>query len=113
MSVQARIPPTLAALHNFIVQHDVNDISTYEYDEERQILAPCTDLQPGMRRDQEIDFGRLVTSERISVAEKRRAESLQDQIADAMWRHYLLVLEERMDIDVDDSGEAIQAEALD
>ncbi|KAF9043464.1 hypothetical protein BDP27DRAFT_1521719 [Rhodocollybia butyracea] len=73
MSIQARIPPALAALHNFILEHDASDFKKYLYNKKGEI--DCHDEQPGIRRAEEIDFGRLAARECITNAEKRRAES--------------------------------------
>ena len=73
MSIQARIPPALAALHNFIMEHDITDVNTYLYDEDGQL--DCSDIQPGMRQEQEIDFGQLAANGRISNMEKQQAEA--------------------------------------
>ncbi|KAF8830876.1 hypothetical protein HHX47_DHR1000291 [Lentinula edodes] len=68
------------------------------------------DPLPGQRRQQEIDFGSLATSEKISRAEKRRAEIARDRLANEMWENYLSILEEyhkqggvdAMDVDEDE-----------
>jgi hypothetical protein len=110
LSVQAHIPPALAALHNFILEHDSTDVNKYLYDENGNI--DCSDNQPGMRRVEEIDFGRLAATQIISCAEKRQAEAYRDQIAQAMWDNYQHVLAEQEDdgMVIDD---AIQIEPLD
>ncbi|KAJ7130979.1 hypothetical protein C8R46DRAFT_1015917 [Mycena filopes] len=93
MAAQAKIPSALIALHNFILEHDETDL-------ERWIGNPdALDNLMGMRRDDEIDFGRLAASLTTSAAEKRRAEGTRDRIADAMWHGYQQYLDERMDID--------------
>jgi hypothetical protein len=99
MSVQAHIPPALAALHNFIVGHDSTDVNKYLYDENGNL--DCHDKQPGIRRAEEIDFGRLAATEIISRAEKRQAEAYRDQMAQAMWDDYQRVLTERRDNDME------------
>jgi len=75
MSVQARIPPACASLHNFIMKHDknVNDLVT-AYGE--------PETHNGVE-----DFGTLAQCH-VTRQEKQRAEALCDNIAQAMWDSY-------------------------
>ena len=102
MQVQAKIPSALVALHNFILAHDDTDL-------DRWLEPDMRDDLPGRYRDQEIDFGRLATSNVVSSVEKRRAENARDQLAQEMWRDYQDYLAareaERMDIDHDNYGD--------
>lgn len=93
METQAQIPSALVALHNFILEHDESDLDRWIVDEQ------ATDLLPGARRTQPVDFGRLSSSDRVLGAEKARAEQMRDQLANAMWTDYQQMLQERMDID--------------
>ncbi|KAF7377355.1 putative transposase [Mycena sanguinolenta] len=106
MKVQAKIPSALVALHNFILEHDEEDIDRWILDEGAE------DNLRGARRAQEIDFGRLSTTGRVSAAEKERAEKTRDEIAKAMWEDYQEYLDTRMDVDNNYYGD-IQPEALD
>ncbi|KAF7349661.1 putative transposase [Mycena sanguinolenta] len=106
MKVQAKIPSALVALHNFILEHDEEDIDRWILDEGAE------DNLRGTRREQEIDFGRLSTTGRVSAAEKERAEKTRDEIAKAMWDDYQEYLDTRMDVDNNYYGD-IQPEALD
>ncbi|KAJ3860041.1 hypothetical protein EV359DRAFT_85736 [Lentinula novae-zelandiae] len=104
MDIQAHIPSALIAIHNFILEHDQADLDRWILNEQAE------DPLPGQRRQQEIDFGSLATSEKISQAEKRRAENARDRLANEMWENYLSVLEEyhkqggvdAMDVDEDE-----------
>jgi hypothetical protein len=71
MEIQARIPPALAATHNFIRDHDADEI--FEFDNP-------TDPQLGL-------YGDLGNGP-ARRAEVIRATSKRDQIASAMWRSY-------------------------
>jgi hypothetical protein len=93
MKVQAKIPSALVTLHNFIPEHDETDLDRWIIDEQAQ------DNLPGSRWEQEIDFGCLASSARVSAAEKRQAETMRDDIAKAMWDDYLQYLADRMDVD--------------
>ncbi|KAF7368062.1 putative transposase [Mycena sanguinolenta] len=106
MKVQAKIPSALVALHNFILEHDEEDIDRWILDEGAE------DNLRGARRAQEIDFGRLSTTGRVSAAEKERAEKTRDEIAKAMWEDYQEYLDTRMDVDNNYYGDN-QPEALD
>jgi hypothetical protein len=106
MKVQAQIPSALVALHNFILEHDEADLDRWIIDEQAE------DSSRGVRRTQEIDFGSLASTARVSPAEKRHAETRRDEIAKAMWDDYLEYLAERMDVD-EDRYYDIQPESLD
>jgi len=71
MEIQARIPPALGAVHNFIRDHDPNEILDFEepFDPEPGLYG---DLSEGPARRAEIV----------------RATSRRDRIASSMWRSY-------------------------
>src|SRR6202040_321643 len=75
MYLQARFPPALAAIHNFIWNHDPQDIDDVE------VLA---DLDPGARTGELADG---ITR----AAEREWANCRQDDIAQQMWAQYLVV----------------------
>lgn len=79
MDVQARIPPALGALHNYITEHDPDDIID---------LADSDDAFPGIR------VGELAQGppDRQSRA---RAGSRRDEIAQSMWESYQRLQQER------------------
>ncbi|KAJ7765581.1 hypothetical protein B0H16DRAFT_1309701, partial [Mycena metata] len=106
MEVQAKIPSVLVALHNFILEHDETDLDRWIIDEQAQ------DATRGARRDEEIDFGRLASTSRVSAQEKHQAEGIRDRIAQQMWEDYQQYLADRMDID-SNYYDGIQAEPLD
>lgn len=106
MKIQAKIPSALVALHNFILEHDETDLDRWIIDEQAQ------DDNRGFRRNQEIDFGRLASTARVSPAEKRRAEDIRDEMAHAMWDGYVQYLSERMDVDNNYYGD-FEPETLD
>jgi hypothetical protein len=77
MCLQARIPPALGAIHNFIRIHDpdeINEIALEEFDG----VGTC-----------ELAVGPA------SAAERARAMAKRDRIAEAMWLEYQTVLQER------------------
>lgn len=74
MDIQSRIPPALAALHNFILKHDSVD--------REDILEDLDISDPDLG-----DYGDLA-EEIPDQAEKERANSLRDTIAKEMWVSY-------------------------
>lgn len=84
MDVQAKVPPALAASHNFIMDHDPGDINDYLEDNE-------DDLDPNPGQPLENQFGRLADGA-VTQAEKDRATGKRDRIAQAMWNDYQRVL---------------------
>ena len=84
MHIQARIPVALAAVHNFIHEHDPSEINEYRSD-------PIHDLQQGHRGGA---VGQL--SDGIPDQDSHmRAEARRDSIAEAMWIQYQNTLQER------------------
>ena len=79
MAVQARIPPALAAVHNFIRVHDEEEILDFQ---------DLEDGEPGER-----DYGELAEGP-PNHAEKSRSEVKQDGIAQAMWDSYQTLIDE-------------------
>lgn len=88
MDTQARILPALAALHNFILDHDNEDLEEYRH---------VSDDQRGTYPDPSL-FGTLAT-EIVDRAEQIRADARRDRIAQEMWDEYLTLLELRGDIE--------------
>jgi hypothetical protein len=87
MKLQARIPAALAALHNFIIEHDPED----------HVDPDVWDPSPGAAVDPDrvaILRGELA-SERRTATESEDGKLLRDQIADAMWVDYQQILAER------------------
>lgn len=82
MDIQARIPPALAALHNFILDHDQSDLDDF---------VDVIDENPGAAH-----YGNLATHH-VTPAEKQRASLRRDQIAQSMWEDYQAILRERED----------------
>lgn len=80
MTVQAKVPPALAASHNFIMDYDPGNINEYLEDNEN-------DLDPNPGEPLENEFGRLATGA-VTCAEKNRATAKKDSIAQAMWDDY-------------------------
>ena len=72
MDLQVRLPPTLAAIHNFIRDLDPTDLSNF---------TEVEDIQPGWRSGDLAD----VLPHR---AERERANNRRDNIANAMWVQY-------------------------
>jgi hypothetical protein len=78
MDIQARVPAAMAALHNFILEHD-----SIEWDD---ILdMDFEDANPGTRHGN--DFGELARGA-TTQHEKTRPEAQRDEIAQAMWEVY-------------------------
>ncbi len=75
--MQAYIPPALGAVHNFIHVYDADEI--YEFGDDAQ------DLNPEY-------YGNLAHGP-AGVVERARAKLKRDQIAQAMWESYQIVLE--------------------
>jgi hypothetical protein len=95
IDIQARIPPALAAIHNFILKHD-----EVEWED---ILASFTeDPNPGTQNNHsDDDFGTLAEGP-TDDAEKSRSEARRDTIAQAMWDSYQALLQKE--------GEQVAAE---
>ncbi|KAJ6480216.1 hypothetical protein C8R45DRAFT_832347, partial [Mycena sanguinolenta] len=87
MLTQSKIPSALIALHNFILGHDKTDIDHWLGKED------SLDNLIGRARNTNIDFSRLATSMNTTAAEKRHAEGVRDQLAQAMWADYLAYLQ--------------------
>lgn len=85
MDVQARIPPALAAVHNFIWEHDWDDIQSY---------GDTVDEEPGRLPATELQFGTLSQGP-ANQAEKDHASQHRDELAQAMWDDYQQILLER------------------
>ena len=88
MTVQAKVHPALAALHNFIMKHDPNDIEQY------LTRNNDDDLDPNSGQPQANEFGDLADGA-VTQREKLWAKAARDQIAESMWRDYQAVLENR------------------
>jgi len=84
MAVQAKVPPALAASHNFIMDHDPGDINEYLEDNKN-------DLDPNPGQPLENEFGMLATGA-VTRTEKNRATAKRDSIAQAMWDDYQDIL---------------------
>lgn len=76
MEAQARVLPALAALHNFILDHDSTDLDDFK---------DVFDETPGWSVDH--DFGAL-SDHRTTEREKTLAARKRDEIAEAMWQSY-------------------------
>lgn len=87
MAVQVQVPPALAALHNFIMDHDPDDVNQFLNSDEGDL-----DPNPGAMREN--DFG-LLADGAVTQAERNRATQLQDRIAQQMWESYQAELEAR------------------
>lgn len=86
MDIQARIPPALAATHNFILKHDPLEADEISSQNSR-------DPAPG-NLPVEREFGTLARGA-PTVAEKARAKTKRDNIAQAMWVSYQDILAQR------------------
>ena len=79
MASQARIPPALAAIHNFIRVHDPEELASF---------AESESFEPGFIS------GELAAGQ-TSPAERRQANTRQDEVAAAMWVQYQAELQQR------------------
>ncbi len=88
MEVQVRVPPGLAALHNFIVRADPLDLEEVlaEIDEEG---GPPN---PGRGRPHEESE---LASGPISRQEERQVAAKRDQLAQRMWVDYQRIVRDR------------------
>ena len=83
MKIKALIPPALCAIHNFIRRYDPNEIES--------LVVPEVDVP--MDIDPQI-FGTL--AEQLPTrASRRTAEENPDNIAQAMWDDYQVLIRER------------------
>ncbi len=97
MSIQALIPPALAALHNFIRQHDPDEIQMYDNndndnDNDEDNDGPLElELQMGPQPESvgELGIGPVMQEETLRANERR------DKIVGAMWDQYQHYLESR------------------
>ncbi|KAJ3735132.1 hypothetical protein DFJ43DRAFT_992367 [Lentinula guzmanii] len=86
MSIQARIPPALAALHNFILQFDPTDIEDFLRN------LDVLDGEPDADHYSSDIYGQLANNV-PSQEEKEEAEKRRNEIAESMWvqyQHWLL-----------------------
>jgi hypothetical protein len=88
MDKQARLPPALAALHNFIRKHDPDDMADFDND--------IDDPQPGTRveRPAAADEGELSAGP-TGVVERRESNDRRNEIAREMWIQYQAELSRR------------------
>jgi hypothetical protein len=79
MDAQARLPPALAAIHNFICKHDPHDLDDYE---------DVEDPQPGLHAAGGVGEGEL-SAGLPKAAERRQALARRNGIAQDMWEQYM------------------------
>lgn len=103
MELQSKVPAALAALHNFILEHDPME------DLEEEVLGedmhdPMPGAFPGAAEGQ----GALAASH-LTDEESEEGKIMRDRIADAMWTDYCLVVEarERQARERGDEGDAM------
>lgn len=82
MNIQVQIPPALAALHNFIMKYDPQDVQEYLGDSDSD-----SNLNPNPGQPHESEFGDLADGA-VTQAEKNHATAARDALAKAMWRQY-------------------------
>jgi hypothetical protein len=82
--MQARIPPALGCLHNFIRIHDPGELDDFSYEE---------DCERGCRDSAESRRGIAIGP--APAAEVRRANQRRDVIAEEMWVDYQRILHKR------------------
>lgn len=81
LKTQAKFPPAMAAIHNFIRLHDPDSV---DRDAEIEVERQPPHHQPG-------DLG----TGSISRRERERATAKRDNIAKAMWAQYVAYLDAR------------------
>ncbi len=79
MDKQARLPPALAALHNFIWKHDPDDIAAFD---------DVEDPQPGAHVEGPATAEGQLAEGLPGVAERWQANDRWDRIAQEMWTQY-------------------------
>ena len=84
MDIQARIPPALCALHNFICQHDPSDIEDYTIMTELDYSHIWVD-DPGIW-----DLVMHV----LTAVDYGHTDEAREQIAQAMWNDYQHIVRE-------------------
>ena len=84
MDTQARIPAGLGTVHNFIMNHDDEDIHHYLPNIEPNEPQPALAGEPGHGA--------------IPRDEQNRADALHDGIAMQMWESYLLFLQDNPEV---------------
>jgi hypothetical protein len=85
MHIQAHILAALMAVHNFIREHDPNEINEYRRN-------PIHDLQCGHQSEQPSD--RQLSDGQLDQDSHMQAEARRDSIAEAMWIQYQEILQE-------------------
>lgn len=118
MRVQAQIPAALAALHNFIIQHDPMYNAAAEV-----VTAADPVLGVRLSRDgQRIldDRGELASSRSATEEESEEGKAIRDEIATAMWvdyQHYVArrteaqrAEEERLELEARQGGRCSRRE---
>jgi hypothetical protein len=88
MDIQARLPPALAALHNFIRKHDPDDLADYE---------DAEDPDPGARAVGPVAEGELARG-LPRVGEREQVNLRRDRIAQDMWAQYQELLRRRSQV---------------
>ncbi|KZP10258.1 hypothetical protein FIBSPDRAFT_758700, partial [Athelia psychrophila] len=88
LQIQARIPVTMAALHNFILFHEPLD----------EPEAAFVDVAMGERHGDPLDPDHCASSEQAEGIERQArtlddviGDARQEQIATAMWEDYVLL----------------------
>lgn len=94
MTIQAKVPPALAALHNLILDLDPYDIDEYLSGDPQSDIIHEDDLDPNPGQPQDNEFGWLANGA-VTRTEKNRAIAARNHIADVMWRDYQQVQENR------------------
>ncbi|KAG6850243.1 hypothetical protein H0H93_015795 [Arthromyces matolae] len=88
MDIQAMIPPALAAVQNYILNHDSKEAS---------LLSDLLDPVPGALPPTEQNFGSLAQGP-ARRAEKSCANAFWDQVAQEMWESYQSIMAEREEL---------------
>jgi len=87
MTIQALIPPALAALHNFIRQFDPEEIHIYDDDDDDDD-DESLEFQVAPHPEVVGELGRGM----VTPAETTRANRRRDEIAHNMWEQYEVYL---------------------
>lgn len=88
MDLQARVPPALCALHNFIGRRDPSDIEDY---------SVGANLEAAHIQADDPEIGDLALHA-LTPADREHADVKREQIANAMWDDYQRIVRERGDV---------------
>jgi hypothetical protein len=99
--VQARLPASLAVLHNFIRLHEPNPTDNEDEDDAQLEDEGDEDGGDGGAANEPAPGGSNIANATV-VEEHSAASAMRDRIAQQMWDDYLVVLSGRRDLEESD-----------